>query len=410
MDPKFALPTRKWLSNKALNDLYAEHRKRIQSVLDSDLPKVKTITITVDGWTSRSKDHFYSLTLQYLKDCWMLIRYTLECSYFPGEQGSDNIHDKVAEMAMSWGIDIEDNSRDIYIVTDNHVPICAALRESNAEHLRCAIHTLQLGIEDSFKECEGAVDDLLATCRSIVGHYNHSTKSNERLHVTQERLGVPEHDLVQCVDTRWNSTYLMLQRLLEQKEALCVDLPKIRIARRTVEISSEDWLKISDLVTILQPAYEATLELSQGVVPTYSMVLPAVNSIMTGLVSTSGSSFTRNFKRVLARNVKARFSRVENDTNYALATLVDPRFKNLLLSESQNRSAKAALHQKVSAMIRRELMTGNEEENPPETPETPAEKTPLLWQTLNQKSQATQLGTSSELTPVDAGKKEVSEL
>jgi len=58
-----------------------------------------------------------------------------------------------------------------------------------------------------------------------VSHYNHSNLSTERLNQTQKRLNLPNHRLIQMVETRWNSVYLMLQRILEQKEAFSLDIP-----------------------------------------------------------------------------------------------------------------------------------------------------------------------------------------
>ena len=58
--------------------------------------------------------------------------------------------------------------------------------------------------------------DLLATCRSIVGHFKHSSVACHKLAHIQENLQLPKHKLKQDVVTRWNSTLHMLESILEQ--------------------------------------------------------------------------------------------------------------------------------------------------------------------------------------------------
>lgn len=83
--------------------------------------------------------------------------------------------------------------------------------EGELIHQRCFAHSLQLCINDVKKEIPG-LSNLLAKCRQIVGHYKHSNKASQKLTEFQTLMNVPNHTLLQDVDTRWNSEYLMLQR------------------------------------------------------------------------------------------------------------------------------------------------------------------------------------------------------
>lgn len=62
--------------------------------------------------------------------------------------------------------------------------------------------------------------------RHTVGHYKHSLSVQKRLDEYQKRMGKDPLRLVQDVETRWNSEYLMLSRLLDLKEALPVELAR----------------------------------------------------------------------------------------------------------------------------------------------------------------------------------------
>ena len=66
------------------------------------------------------------------------------------------------------------------------------------------------------------IREMIESAKAIVAFYNRSTKGTERLTELQEQLSLPKHKLLSDSPTRWNSTYYMLARLLEQKPAIAV--------------------------------------------------------------------------------------------------------------------------------------------------------------------------------------------
>ncbi|KAJ8892229.1 hypothetical protein PR048_004809 [Dryococelus australis] len=105
--------------------------------------------------------------------------HTLEYSHFPA------IYYKLCQLTSNWGISLPLTQIQIYVVNDNARNMSSALTGKPVEHLSCAAHSLQLAVSDAVTEV--GLDSLLKKCRSIVGHYKHSTKSRERLQSLQKK-------------------------------------------------------------------------------------------------------------------------------------------------------------------------------------------------------------------------------
>lgn len=72
-------------------------------------------------------------------------------------------------------------------------------------------------------------------------------------------MNLPDLKLKQDVVTRWNSTYEMLQRISQIKDAV---FSTLSLNRPDLMLGFEEWEIINELVTILKPFYEVTIEVS----------------------------------------------------------------------------------------------------------------------------------------------------
>ncbi|KAL4090287.1 hypothetical protein QTP88_025159 [Uroleucon formosanum] len=315
-EDRYVLPSRKLLSQKLILELYANKKKLLMTEIKMDLENIKSISFTFDLWSSQAQQSYISLTCHYLTNKFKLKNKTLGCSYFPGEHTSNAIYNKIKNMIAEWNIEIEnsDSNISIFFVTDNARNISSALSHngSNFEHISCTAHILQLAIDDAVKESN--MTDLLK--RS-------------------------PHKLIQMVSTRWNSIYLMLQRMLEQKDAILIDLPKIKKGQL---LFARDWNMIEGYVILLKPVFEATKELSREDTPTLYMVLPIIytieaklNLFLTSTTQNPGTCFSEN----LLRSMCKRFDVYKENKIYIIAMLVDPRFKGIMLNEYELLQAKS---------------------------------------------------------------------
>lgn len=60
----------------------------------------------------------------------------------------------------------------------------------------------------------------LGRCRRLVGHFNHSVNSNR---ILKKKLQYKTLSLIQDVQTRWNSTYYMAERINTEGELMPTD-------------------------------------------------------------------------------------------------------------------------------------------------------------------------------------------
>ena len=61
-------------------------------------------------------------------------------------------------------------------------------------------------------------------CKQIVTFFHQRVKATEKLKVVHNQFYLPEYKLVQKVDTRWNSTFFMFNRIVEQHNAITTAL------------------------------------------------------------------------------------------------------------------------------------------------------------------------------------------
>jgi len=141
--------------------------------------------------------------------------YVLETSSFSGKHSADNICSELKGITDELGITTKVHA----VITNNGADIVAAVSKAGWAHYPCFAHTLNLVVKDFIKALPDLLD-IQRKCSAIVAFFHHSTRAAERPKEIQKQLKLPEHKLIQSVETRWNSVFYMFERLLEQKEAV----------------------------------------------------------------------------------------------------------------------------------------------------------------------------------------------
>ena len=152
-------------------------------------------------------------TVHYIDDIWEIQSKYLQTLYFPESHTSENLSEGLRETLKSWGLK---EPQQVCITTDNGSNILSAVCILNWIHLSCF---LNLAVTNSTKG-DDCVARAFGLCKKIASAFSHSFKK-ARFICYSNSLKLPEHTLDTNCPTRWGSNQLMLERVIEQENAIC---------------------------------------------------------------------------------------------------------------------------------------------------------------------------------------------
>ena len=341
----YEIPHRTTFCRSVIPRIYEEVEEEVKSkVVDLQQQKNK-VALTTDMWTSEANEAYLGLSCHYLTQEFELVSVCLAVEHFTGRHTGVNIASGIRHILSDYAIDQSTVSA---VIADNASNMDLALRVGEWRSRHCFGHTLQLAINDGLKMSPG-VQDMIKSAKAIVAFFHRSTKATEKLKELQVQLKLPGYKIITDCPTRWNSTYYMLQRLLEQKAAITVMCSSAGGPRASLTVS--EWSMLEELVQILKPLEEATRELSVEHTVSSSKVIPLLNTILHELQKNVvdndetqipesqdyTASISEDSKQVvlgLIHSIETRWIDYEKDDIYSISTLLDPRFKEVSFSAS----------------------------------------------------------------------------
>ena len=341
LDPHYKVGSATFYRN-LLDKAYENGVKKTVEKIDVDNPKY--IACQLDGW-SAYRHGYMGLLISYLTKDWKRVSLCLACSPFDSNHTGEIIGEWLDTKLASWKV--LDRTHVVISDTASNMIKSMEFLPNSMEHCGCLNHIMQLSINDEVFE-KAEVKNIIAKVKVFTNYYEKSTLLSAALVKQQEECGFEQvKQIVKDVKTRWNTTYDCLKRFVELKEPINKILEdtewknKLKYREKPLKYGSHEWKVMESLVKVLEPFKEATLSLSRSSA-SISESIPTVTTIVHALQMNNGEFDTgvKDLKNRLRMNLLSRVEDYESQDIYALATLLDPRFKGVFFRNSE--CAKAA--------------------------------------------------------------------
>lgn len=333
---KVTAPMYKVPSRRTIDSLIDTKYEYISNLMKAELQKVPYVCLTTDIWTETHKSRsFLGITAHFISDSYIdskggfhMENVTIGAFELNERHTGENIAIEISTKCSEWGISSE---RVITVVTDGGANMIKAVEIAyGKKHTYCFAHLLNLLADKTmyiFKEGSAVIEKV----KSIVTWFKRSVIGSDELRKKTE--GLDARVLIQSVETRWNSTFYMVERFLLLREIVNNIISFNATAPPMITASEVDYLK--DFIVLFQPIERATKELCGEKFVTSSVVIPVLRLMKKQIYeAVVTSSFGKETKKILKDQFQKRFDGIESNPFFSIATLLDPRFKNLHFEDS----------------------------------------------------------------------------
>ena len=231
--------------------MYLSEKDKLQVQLNT----IPHIDLTTDIWNSNQTRSYCCVTAHYITESWDLKSAVLETFEFTTSHTAENISSELLRVATAWNI----QEKVVCVVTDNASNIVAAINKTTWRHLPCFAHSLNLVVQGTISD-DPELNKVQQKCQDTMAHFHRSVKSAEKLREVLRQLSLPEHKMIIEVSTRWNSNYLMFERVTEQYNALTTALCLTN--QSTLCYNNDEKSIMSNSLTLFHPFLEATENIS----------------------------------------------------------------------------------------------------------------------------------------------------
>jgi len=267
--PNFELPSRLTIARQCLK-IYHEEKEKLKKHIQN-----QHVCLTSDTWTSLQNLTYMVITAHWIDDNWNLQKKILNFFQVPDHKG-ETIAKGIEVCLLDWGIE------NLFTVTlDNATANDAAIRHLKGRiedwkgivlgndflHVRCNAHILNLIVK------EGLSDHIesISRVRNSVKYVKSSSARLASFKSIVEKVKIDSHGLLSLdVETRWNSTYMMLSTTIKFEKAfsrMYIDDHKYQkycldMIGKAAHPSGDDWKKVKVFTKFLDIFYQITLKFS----------------------------------------------------------------------------------------------------------------------------------------------------
>lgn len=278
LNSSIRIPCRQTVRKEILKEykLYA-------SKLGEIIRTIPSVALTTDTWTSRANRSYNVLTMHYIDPItFKLESLILDFAFFPTPHTGEYVAEYLWSICHFHGMLEKLQS----ITTDNGPNVVLGMKlfkdklldkkKIRVVHIRCIAHTLNVVVSKGFEE----FDPLLLKVRNLVIQVKNSPKQWETFQRYCKEVDIQPMPLLLDVATRWNSTFVMLERAIMLAPAITEYTEREKLDF----ITEGEWENLKDLKTLLEPIWKATFDLSGQKYVSISLILPAITFIISGII------------------------------------------------------------------------------------------------------------------------------
>ncbi|PIA25150.1 hypothetical protein AQUCO_12400007v1 [Aquilegia coerulea] len=312
--PQFKPPCRVTMRNDVML-LFKEEKTLLQNVLKQVPGRICFIS---DLWTSNQKLGYMCITAHYINSEWELNKRVISFPMLPSPHTGKAISEEIYSNLLGWNISDKVGTLTLDNASNNDSTI-SRLKDSlfgldllwrDLFHVRCNAHIINLLVKDGLDHVVSSLDNI----RESVRHVKNSQAKLQSFFECCQRLGMKEKRLPIDIQTRWDSTFLMLEAAIPYQKH--VPTPT-------------DWNNVVVLQDFLKVFKDSTKMFSGSGYVTSSLFCLQMSKI-SGVLLKYGNQ--TGFK-VMCDSMKLKYNKYWQNIPLvlALASCMDPRYKLTIL-------------------------------------------------------------------------------
>ncbi|XP_077248521.1 zinc finger BED domain-containing protein RICESLEEPER 1-like [Tasmannia lanceolata] len=335
LQPQFEMVTHNTVMGDCL-EIFHKEKQNLKELLNKTDDR---ISLTSNMWTCNENFGYMSLAACFIDNEWKLQKRILNFKLFNMVEFphlENALTDSILMCILDWNIERKLST----ITMDNcytNDTISSNLREYFVEknilllngqlfHIPCCTSILNSIVQDELDEIRETIHKVRESVKYVKASHACQQKFDE---VVQEVQVESKKSLCLDVQTKWNSTYLMLEGALKFREAFsCLETQDSSYKDAP---SIDDWNSVEAICMFLKVFYNATDIFSKTKCPTSNLYFPELWKILAQLTQQSINPDT--LISTIAKRMQQKFDKYWKDSCLLLATAVvmDPRFKMKLV-------------------------------------------------------------------------------
>ena len=262
------------------------------------------VSLTTDTWTAPhgTANSYLAVTAHWFNpESWLLMKRTIAFKLFGYPHTGSNLRKILQDTLIEYNLDdkvfsitldnASNNNRAMDLLKLRIKPVL----DGAFFHSRCVAHVINLSVQVALKICENLKMKFRGLLVTI-----YSSSNERQMNYRRFRRQCGEEPLGPCYDnnTRWNSTCMMFENILRQRDTLNAFNETLVNRNKSVSISDQDWDQLNALTNFLQVFKFATTVLSGVYYPTSPLVLKKIY-VMTEKLDQLKTSPSQIFRRMV---------------------------------------------------------------------------------------------------------------